>query len=290
MPAMPSIAQFTADEVEVLDSCPWCQSERTTHLFDEQGWPYVQCDTCTLIFLKVRVREEHVHRLYDAAGYHAVSNRAAATHRGRGRLAVLGPLPLGTKVFEDGAGNGAFLAACREQGLDASGCDLGRDAVASAKQHFDVDLTHGALADMELLDNSVDVLASFNLLSHLYRPWEYFREVRRVLVPGGRFLVRVGDRSGSMREVRQGSWSAPEHVFHYTRQVLGEMMAPAGLGIDEVRPAFDSDYPYLLFDYSRKPKTLPQRIAAHAASLSARAWTALSLPKDDVFVLASRRG
>ena len=290
MPAMPSIAAFTADEVEVLGTCPWCSSDRSSHLFDEQGWPYVQCEICTLIYLKVRVREEHVHRLYDAAGYHPVANSAAARHRGRGRLEVLGPLPKGTRVFEDGAGNGAFLAACREEGLNASGCDLGRDAIAAAAEHFDVALNHGTLADIQLPDASVDVLASFNLLSHLYRPWEYFREVRRVLVPGGRFLVRVGDRSGSMRDVRWGRWSAPEHVFHFTRPVLGEMMAPAGLGIDEVRPAFDSDYPYVLFDYSRKPKTLPQWVAAHASSLTSRAWTALGLPKDDVFVLASKRG
>ena len=199
MPDLPPITRFDAHQLEHLDRCPWCGGTISIPLFVERGFPCVQCKACTLIYLSVRVRQDFVGLIYDQPGYHEVSENLPYLRRtGERRLDLLGELKPGTRVVEDGSGNGAFVAACLAQGLDATGCDVGADAVASAQRAFGVELTHGTLESLELPSGSVDVFACFNLLSHLYAPWDYFAEVRRIIRPGGRLLIRTGDRAGLM--------------------------------------------------------------------------------------------
>jgi hypothetical protein len=132
----------------------------------------------------------------------------------------------------------------------------------------------------ELGESSVDVFASFNLLSHVYLPWEYLKRVSHLLVPDGRLLLRTGDRSGSFRNLRWGQWSAPEHVFHYNASILREMMNAAQLTVERIIPAFDSDYPYFLYDYSHGSQPSRLRKAARlACGLSVLTWNTLGLKK-----------
>jgi hypothetical protein len=113
--------------------------------------------------------------------------------------------------------------------------------------------------------------------------------VRRLLSPSGVLLLRTGDRSLWMKHVNRGHWSTPEHVFHYNRRVLRKMLTEADMEIVWIKPAFDSDYPYLLFDYSRYGNTLSKRLARRFCSLAIGARSLLRLPKDDVFLLAKPR-
>lgn len=288
MPQMPTIDSFDAAELEFLDVCPWCRSTSFRTLFHERGFSYVECEHCTLIFLQPRVKEEFISRLYDGDAYHVDTNIAYTRRVGERRLHLLGRLAPQARVFEDGAGMGAFVAACQQQGLEAGGCDLGQDAVQKAKRLFGVDLHHGTLETAGVAEGSLDVLAGFNLLSHLYHPWDYMQHASRLLKPGGRWFIRTGDRSGVMKHVRRGNWSAPEHTFHYNRRLLGEMADAANLKITQVIPAFDSDFPYFLFDYSRPQTSVTRQLAAYACSYSILFWNMFKLPKDDVYIVMRR--
>jgi len=288
MVTMPPIERFNLDQLETIAVCPWCESDRHEPLFHEKGFPVVQCAGCSLIYLRTRLKEEFVHLIYDDAAYHAAADRAWVKRTGEKRLDLLGPLPEGTRIFEDGAGAGGFIAASLARGHRASGCDLGADAVRTAKDLFGVDLHHGTLASLGLPDASFDVVANFNLMSHLYAPWDYLKEVRRILADDGVLLIRTGLRDGVMKFVRRGQWSEPEHVFHYTSRVLRDMLSGAGLRVDRIVPAFDSDFPYLVYDFSRGGTSSLRRLAHALCGCSCLAWTILGLPKDDAFITARR--
>ena len=289
MPTMPTIDRFHSEELDVLEACPWCQCRRHSHLFDENGFPYVQCAECSLIYLAVRLREECLSLLYDDATYHASADPDWIRRTGEKRLDLLEPLAPGARILEDGAGAGGFLAACLARDYRAMGCDCGADAVRSARSLFGVELHQGTMSSLGLPAASFDVVAAFNLLSHLYQPWEYLREARRLLEDDGRLILRTGLRDGVMKYVRRGHWSAPEHVFHCTRRALTQMLDRAGLELVKIIPAFDSDYPYLLFDYSRESGTTARRLAREICGWSSLAWTLLGLPKEDVFIIAKPR-
>ena len=283
------IDQFTDSQLERLAGCPWCSTEDASPLFSENGFSYVECRKCTLIYLSVRLKEQYAGLLYEDPAYRSAIYPADAERDGVKRLALLGRLPSDTRVFEDAAAEGAFVAACKRQGLRADGCDPSGQAVRKAKQLFGVELARNTLAGCALQSGSVDVLASFNLLSHLYHPWKYMKEASRLLTPRGVWLLRTGDRSGRMKRIRWGKWSAPEHVFHYNHRVLAEMMEAAGLEMWKIQPAFDCAYPYFLFDFTRHCDGFIKLKALKLCSWTATAWTKLGLPKEDVYIFARRR-
>jgi SAM-dependent methyltransferase len=284
MRRMPPITQFAPAKLETLHACPYCGGTRLDYLFVERGYPYVECHACGLILLATRLREQFLGEIYDADGYHTGEPTNATRRTALKRVALLGTLSPSAKVVEDGAGNGLFVSACRASGFDAIGCDLGADAVAKAEQAAGVKLQLGTLADLNLQDSSVDAVASFNLLSHLYRPWEYVREVARVLRPGGVWLTRVGDKHGWKKRLARGNWSAPEHVFHYPLALVERMAQEAGLRASLVKPAFDSDFPNLPGLNGRAKNGAVRAVLGRANQLVLGAWVLLELPRDDYYL------
>jgi SAM-dependent methyltransferase len=289
MRTMPPITQFPLSKLETLYACPYCGCAETRYLFVERGFPYVECRECGLIFLATRVKQQNVGEIYDNEGYHSDQPTRATRRTAEKRAALLGSLPRGAKVIEDGAGNGLFVAACRARGFDATGCDLGADAVAKAAQVAGVELVHGTLASLGLAAASRDAVACFNLLSHLYEPWAYVREVSRLLRPGGIWLTRVGDRAGWKKRMGRGDWSAPEHVFHYPLDLVQRMAAEAGLRCEYSRPAFDSDFPNLLGKVARAVPGAGGRALAIGNQVLLRTWLALKLPRDDYYLRFRKR-
>lgn len=287
---MPSVTEFSPAQLETLHACPFCSNPNPQYLFVERGFSYQECQSCGLIFLGTRVREDSIGAIYDGDGYHSAEPTAATRRTAEKRVKLLGPLPPGARVLEDGAGDGLFVAACLKAGYEATGCDLGADAVAKATSVAGVSLRHSSLEGLELEAASLDAVASFNLLSHLYRPWDYMREVARILRPGGVWLTRVGDKTGWKKRLARGRWSAPEHVYHYPIQLVIEMAAQANLGVISTKPAFDSDFPQLLSGLGRGQRGRLGSLARRAGQASLLTWMALELPRDDYYVLLRKAG
>jgi SAM-dependent methyltransferase len=258
-------------------------------MFVEKGFPYVQCKKCDLIYLQTRVRQEHLGAVY-AEEYHSQVDARWSWRTAEKRMDLLGSLPAGARIHEDASGSGAFVAVCQKRGFDCTGNDLGVGSIHTAKEMFGVTLTHGTVADAGLRAGSLDVFVAFNLLSHLYEPWNYFRTVAELLSPTGQMLLRTGNRVGHFRTIQWGNWSAPEHVFHYTDSTIRDMMRSSGLQIDRIIPAFDSDYPYFMYKQAQDNNLHPvvRRFARRCSAMGVLTWNCLGLPKDDVFIIAKR--
>jgi SAM-dependent methyltransferase len=285
---MPSVTQFTPAQLETLHECPFCASANPRYLFTERGFTYQECRSCLLIFLGTRVREEFIGTVYDTDGYHSAAPTAATRRTAEKRMALLSGLPSGASIVEDGAGDGLFVAAARQAGFAATGCDLGADAIAKAARVNGVQLRHSTLEGLALPDGSQDAVVCFNLLSHLYRPWDYMREVARILRPGGVWLTRVGDKTGWKKRLARGNWSAPEHVYHFPVPLVTSMAASAGLHQSSAVPAFDSDFPQVLSGLGRGQRGPLAALARRAARASMLTWMVLRLPRDDYYLLFTK--
>jgi SAM-dependent methyltransferase len=285
---MPAITEFEPSQLETLTACPFCNCASVDYLFSERGFTYVECRSCRLIFLSTRLREEQLGLLYDSDGYHSAQPSAANRRTAQKRVQLLGSLPAGARVVEDAAGDGLFVRACLEHGYSATGCDLGKDAVAKALLASNVQLANCTLEGLSLEAGSVDAVASFNLLSHLYRPWDYVQLVARALRPGGVWLTRVGDKTGWKKLLARGAWSAPEHVFHFPLALIERMAQAAGLELELARPAFDSDFPETIARLGKRGG-LPGRLGRGASQLALGAWIVLRLPRDDYYLRFVKR-
>lgn len=274
--------------IERIDNCPYCQEYQSKYIFTENGFPYFECLSCQLIFLQTRLKEENLGILYNDQTYHKPQISQYHFFVARRRLEMFRNLPKEARIHEDGAGIGNFVAEAKKRGYQVTGSDLGADSVSKAKELCDVSLFQGKIQDLGIKFETLDGFAAFNLFSHLYSPWNYISYVSSLLKPGGQFLTLTANRLGFFRYLYKGRWGAPEHVYHFNVPLIRKFLATAGLECVMVKPAFDSDFPYLFYETSRNSTGLKKKITSGICRGSIRAWNLLSLPKDDVYILAKK--
>jgi len=120
----------------------------------------------------------------------------------------------GKKVLEIGCGNGADGTLFASAGADYTGVDLTEAAIEASSQHFRLLGLRGRfkLENSEHLsfsDESFDFVYSYGVLHHSPNPDRAFREVYRVLKPGGKAVIMVYHK----------------HSFNYYIRILAYMRA-----------------------------------------------------------------
>jgi len=106
-----------------------------------------------------------------------------------------GAIARGTRVLEVGTGTGAMLKAIVDRGADARGVELRQDLIGEARQHFPalvIDRVSGTM--LPYPNGSFDVVVSFDVFEHIRDTDAHLSEVRRVLVPGGRYLIQTPNK------------------------------------------------------------------------------------------------
>lgn len=133
------------------------------------------------------------------------------------------PLPYGT-ALELGAGTGFFSLNLKQAGVldEVHVTDLSPGMVEAAQANADRLGFHveGRVADAERIpydDNTFDVVVGHAVIHHIPDVEAAFREMLRVLKPGGRFVVageptRIGDWYA--RRLGQVTWAAATRITH----------------------------------------------------------------------------
>jgi SAM-dependent methyltransferase len=98
----------------------------------------------------------------------------------------------GDKFLELGCGRGDFLNAFAELGLETYAIDNNDYFKKKLKTNnfFKIDMTKSKLPFEE---NSFDIIYSKSFIEHFYYPEEIFKEVLRILKPGGKFINLTPD-------------------------------------------------------------------------------------------------
>lgn len=102
----------------------------------------------------------------------------------------------GKRVLEIGCGNGADGVMFAQHGAEYTGVDLTETAVDATRRHFDILGLHGTFQteDAENLtfsNASFDFVYSHGVLHHTPHPDIAFKEVYRVLKPGGKAVLML---------------------------------------------------------------------------------------------------
>ncbi len=135
-------------------------------------------------------------RFYDAVSWLMTFGKAPAMRKETGALAQPAA---GEKVLDVGCGTGTLTIALRAKvgpGGEIVGIDAAPEMIAvprdkATKQGADIDFRVGLIEEIPFPDDSFDLVLSSFMLHHLPDDvkGKGLAEIRRVLKPGGRFLV-----------------------------------------------------------------------------------------------------
>jgi SAM-dependent methyltransferase len=110
-------------------------------------------------------------------------------------LREAGPLPAGGRLLEIGSGKGRLLHTLRTQGFDACGVETNVGLIADSHRLYGA-LPVQAVSGPQLPfpDRSFDIVLSFDVFEHIPDSDAHLREVARVLVPGGLYLLQTPNK------------------------------------------------------------------------------------------------
>jgi SAM-dependent methyltransferase len=161
-------------------------------------------------------------------------------------------------VLDAGCGRGEFLAACREQSIDARGVDTNERSVADLRQRgFAVDIAAIPECFTSYADGTLGSILAMHVVEHLPVDalFALFREASRVLRKGGLLMLETPNAESAVISATD-FWRDPTHLAPRHVAALTVLAREHGFEIAEVRavhelpeamkvPMLESDPPEL---------------------------------------------
>src|SRR4051812_29622446 len=149
------------------------------------------------------------------------------------RYAFASRLSRNRRVLDMGCGTGYGAAELSYAANSVTAIDIAADAVLFAREHYprrNLNWLQASCTALPLADASFDLVVGFEVIEHLTDWPQLLSEARRVLAPGGQFIVSTPNKS-YYAESRKESGPNPfhEHEFEY----------------DEFRDALTSVFPHV---------------------------------------------
>ena len=109
----------------------------------------------------------------------------------------------GKRVLDVGCGNGYVLSRYAREGAYTFGIDLTTTAIDLSRRRFELErltgsFLTGSAEELPFPDDSFDCVCSMGVLHHTPDTAGAFAEIRRVLKPGGRFIVMLYHRNSAV--------------------------------------------------------------------------------------------
>jgi len=151
-------------------------------------------------------------------------------------------------LVDIGSGAGYLAAQIKRHHptLKVVGLDISAEMITVSKSNWadsDIEFTVGDAQKMPFPENSIDVAVSSLSLHHWADAAQVFREIKRVLKPGGRFIImdlrrdgwqgifwvfKLGQRLFAPHAIKETNGAVGSFWSAYTASELEKMIAPAG--------------------------------------------------------------
>ena len=211
--------------------CPLCGSRERQELFRktahfwrrgtafEHLFAVVRCLDCGLDHVHPRLRSDLLAHHYAAHDAYAdlresqlnarrayfretLATIEAARKRRRGRL------------LDVACSEGTFVAVARESGWDAEGIEISAPAAAHGREVLGLPIRTGRLEDTGLPGGSFDVVTVQSFLEHSEDPVLLFKEIHRILKPGGLLYANVCNGRSLAARMQGADWYNYDPVVH----------------------------------------------------------------------------
>ena len=258
-------------------TCRICGSSAVGSRFRLSIYNVVACSTCGVRFLDPQPSDEALAAIYTADYFFARDDEANRTRHAalkaasaRRTIALAPPASSGGRLLDIGCGTGDFLLEARSLGYAVTGIEFSQSSCDTAVARLNGNVICGTLESANLAAESLDVVASTDVIEHVRDPIAFAREMRRVLAPGGVALVTTPSTDSWSGRLLGSRWmeNKVEHLFYFDRQSLITALRSAGFVTITVRPnvkILSADY--IAAHFEKFPEPFDGRILAATARL-----------------------
>jgi 2-polyprenyl-3-methyl-5-hydroxy-6-metoxy-1,4-benzoquinol methylase len=241
----PKTGKIPIELVEYI-RCYICDSPAYDHLFVKNGFDFVRCNECTLIYVNPQLKEKAILQYYgeEAPSHDAFLNFVLSPKQQEiDRKLYLymfekikSRVPKG-RILDIGCSIGSLLDTAKSLGYDPLGLELNEKAASYAEEHYGVRVMRKLLEDCHFPNNSFDAVSMVGVVEHLPRPVETLKEIIRILRPGGIFMGRCPNVQSLAAMILHGqfrSFTGRNHLSYFSPNTLKLLFTKAGFSSSEV--------------------------------------------------------
>lgn len=235
--------------VETVGCRVCCENTKTTSILEWNGFTLRQCEKCGVIFSDKRVRKEDVFIVSannapsmfndDLLGKKKENDRIKEAHW---QLDLIEEFVKPGKIFDVGAAGGTFLSIARARKWQIAGNEVSETCIQIAKHIYDINLHKGFIED-EIANGSYSATVLWNVLEHLYEPFEELQHIYKMLTPDGVILTKLPLHTD---ETIKTDHMLPNHLFNWTEKSLDFLLDKVGLCRVKNIFGFDGNIPTLV--------------------------------------------
>jgi SAM-dependent methyltransferase len=139
------------------------------------------------------------------------------------------------RVLDCGCAAGALLAELRDRGWDCAGVEICRAEAEYARRERKLDVRSLPLEENRFPGASFDAVLASHLIEHLNSPAAFVSEVRRILAPGGFFIVTTPNIDGFQARLFRGRWRSAifDHLYLFSVKTLSALLVQKGFVIEK---------------------------------------------------------
>lgn len=248
-------------EYERHVKCPVCRVDDTSKAFEKDGFTYVKCVRCGMLYINPQLDDAKILSQYRALPsqkywvevLQSPPQLAYDTKKFRLALEDISLFAEPGRLLDVGCSLGIFLDIARKKGWEVHGVELNRRARKVAKEKFGLELIDKPLHELDFEDGYFDVITLWEVLEHLTDPNAILRECRRLMRPGGMLVVLVPNcDSLAVRIMHEKSstfgWG---HLWYFTPGCLNRLLESHGFTVFKTSTELgeaDTLVNYLQFD------------------------------------------
>ncbi|MCM8775253.1 MAG: class I SAM-dependent methyltransferase [Candidatus Omnitrophica bacterium] len=250
------LADLTATDTGLLKeelghhvACVVCKSKRHNLAFVKQGFAFVKCCDCGLVFVNPQLDESRLLSSYAHDASHdqwvdvlltPAQQAYDAKHRfGEAirRLEKMYPRKKRGRVLDVGCSIGLFLKLMRDRGWEPLGLEINPKAVQYAREHFGLAVDEKLLHEVNYPDRYFQIISLWGVLEHTKNPDEILLQARRLLDPRGRLVILVPNgHSLATRIMHEHSptFGGRNHLWYFTPSTLTRLLKRTGYQVQSV--------------------------------------------------------
>jgi SAM-dependent methyltransferase len=259
-------------DLERYVKCPVCKVDDTSFAFEKDGFTYVKCLKCGMLYINPQLDDAKIiahYRSLPSQDYwvdvlQSPRQLEYDTKKFQGALEELSLFASPGKLLDIGCSLGIFLDLARKDGWDVTGIELNKKARKVAREKYKLDILDKPIQELGLKAESFDVITLWEVLEHLTAPNEILKQSVRLLKPGGMLVILVPNCDSLAVRIMQDKaatfgWG---HLWYFSPASLTTMLESHKLQVFKISTELgemDTLTNYLQFDDPYMGKNVKRR-------------------------------
>lgn len=226
-------------EISTIIPCPNCESEHYTKVFEKNGFEFVSCNQCDLMYTNPQVNRSNILELYKGASEAdnlwtkvllSEDQKKFNEHYYKEVLDIMQHFQLKGKLLDIGCSVGTFMHYAKSRGFECKGLEL-NDAALKIAIESGLDVERKTIEEYNPAVGEYQIFTLFGVLEHLNNHKQVLQTIYHSLDADGYLFIHVPNLHSLVTAIckeQSKTFDGRNHLIYFSIDTLKRMLESVG--------------------------------------------------------------